>query len=94
MIEESLRMKNEGGVRESVVESGEPRKSEAMAQVVWYKRDSKVGVNSNREYSKLGLCFLHINGFCKSCILYVEISASSCLHTVIAAILGLMHWLK
>ena len=33
-------MKNEGGVREAKAESGEPRKSEAMAQVVWYKSDS------------------------------------------------------
>ena len=94
MTEESLRMKNEGGVREAEAESGEPGKSEVMARVVWYESDSQVGDTSNREYSKLGLYFLHINGFCKSYILYMEVSVSSCFHTVIAAILGLMHWLK
>ena len=94
MTEESLRMKNEGGVREAEAESGEPGKSEVMTQVVWYKSDSQVGATSDREYSKLGLYFLHINGFCKSYIVCMEVSVSSHFHTIIAATLGLMHWLK
>ena len=36
MTEESLRMTNEGGVRD-VEESGEPLKADAVAQVVQYR---------------------------------------------------------
>ena len=37
MTEESLRVTNEGGGREVEAESGEPRKSDAMARVVQYR---------------------------------------------------------
>lgn len=96
MIEEVLKMKNEGRCQRGEVESG-GLKVEAMAQVVRYKRDSRQESIITGILRPEFIISTHINGFCKSYLVFYQAAfpVSSCLHTVIATnLLGLMHWLK